>query len=171
MTGILRRHPPPSCTPRSSQLERLLARHAPAPQLPLLRRSGQRMVWQMRRSQAGLLQRRRGGLKPVGFIEDVAVPVDRLAAYIRDLTSIADAHAVELTLGAHASAGCLHVLPFLNLKQAGDVARMQQISAAAADLMLGYKGVMSSEHGDGLARSWLNRHIVRRRDLRGVSAG
>jgi FAD/FMN-containing dehydrogenase/Fe-S oxidoreductase len=142
------------------QLERLLARHAPGCRnYHFFDEPGQRMVWQMRRSQAGLLQRRRGDLKPVGFIEDVAVPVDRLAAYIRDLTSIADAHAVELTLGAHASAGCLHVLPFLNLKQAGDVARMQQISAAAADLMLGYKGVMSSEHGDGLARSWLNRHV------------
>ena len=52
-----------------------------------------------------------------------------------------------------------HSNTFVNLKRADDIAKMRQISSAAADLVLHYHGAMSSEHGDGLARSWLNRHV------------
>ena len=50
-------------------------------------------------------------------------------------------------------------MPFVNLKRADDIEKMRQISSAAADLVLHYHGAMSSEHGDGLARTWLNRHV------------
>ena len=145
---------------RIAQLEDILAHHTRGCRLyRFLDRPAQQRIWQMRKAQAGLLMRQRGDIKPINFIEDVAVPVEHLAAYIRDVTSITQDIGVPLTISAHASAGCLHVMPFLNLKQAGDLAKMQQISAAVAELVLNYKGVMSSEHGDGRARSWLNRHV------------
>jgi FAD/FMN-containing dehydrogenase/Fe-S oxidoreductase len=121
--------------------------------------AAQQKVWLMRKAQAGLLMRQRGDLKPLNFIEDVAVPVEHLAAYIRDIARCCDELGVEITMGAHASAGCLHVLPFVNLKTARGIEHMRQITEAAAELVLGYKGVLSSEHGDGLARSWLNRFV------------
>jgi FAD/FMN-containing dehydrogenase/Fe-S oxidoreductase len=145
---------------KTARLETVLADHTRGCRIyHFADRAAQHQIWQMRKAQAGLLMRKRGDIKPINFIEDVAVPVDHLAAYIRDLTCITQDVGVDLTLGAHASAGCLHVMPFLDLKKAGDIDKMRQISAAAADLMLNYKGVMSSEHGDGRARSWLNRHV------------
>jgi len=143
-----------------ARLETILARQTRGCRTyRFVERPAQQMVWQMRKAQSGLLQRKRGDIKPLSFIEDVAVPVDHLAAYIRDVTQIADDAGVPLTISSHASAGCLHVLPFLNLKRQEDIAKMKQIAAAVADLVLHYKGAMSSEHGDGLARSWLNRHV------------
>jgi FAD/FMN-containing dehydrogenase/Fe-S oxidoreductase len=143
-----------------ARLERDLARHAPGCRVYHFRDpAAQQAIWQMRKAQAGLLMRRRGDLKPLNFVEDVAVPVGRLADYIDDITRAAAAQSVAVTMGAHASAGCLHVLPFVNLKRADDIEKMRRISQAAAELALGYRGVMSSEHGDGLARSWLNRQL------------
>ncbi|MEN9936552.1 MAG: hypothetical protein RLZZ387_3131 [Chloroflexota bacterium] len=141
------------------RLEVILARCVGARTYRFLDAASQRTVWQMRKAQAGLLMRRRGDIKPLNFIEDVAVPVEHLAAYIRDVTRVCDDLGVQLTMGAHASAGCLHVLPFVNLKRGDDIEKMRSIGAAAAELVLQYKGVMSSEHGDGLARTWLNRHV------------
>jgi FAD/FMN-containing dehydrogenase/Fe-S oxidoreductase len=142
------------------RLEEILAQQARGGRAyRFVERPAQQRVWQMRKAQAGLMQRQRSEIKPINFIEDVAVPVEELAAYIRDITQITDGLGVELTIGAHASAGCLHVTPFLNLKQQGDIDKMRRIGAAAADLVLHYKGALSSEHGDGLARSWLNRHV------------
>ncbi|MFL5807832.1 MAG: FAD-binding and (Fe-S)-binding domain-containing protein [Roseiflexaceae bacterium] len=142
------------------RLEQILARHARGGRAyRFIDRPAQQMVWQMRKAQSGLMQRQRGEIKPINFIEDVAVPVEQLAAYIRDVTRVAGEAGAPLTIGAHASAGCLHVTPFLNLKQQGDIDKMRWIGAAVADLVLHYKGALSSEHGDGLARSWLNRHV------------
>ena len=143
-----------------AHLERELARHTVACRVYRFPdQESQRALWEMRKAQAGLLMRRRSDLKPLNFIEDVAVPVDQLAAYIGDILRVCVDLGVDVTMGAHASAGCLHVLPFVNLKHAGDIEKMRQISSAAADLVLHYRGAMSSEHGDGLARSWLNRHV------------
>lgn len=151
---------PAELADKIARLEEILARHTRGCRLyHFLDRPAQQRIWLMRKAQAGLLMRQRGDIKPINFIEDVAVPVDHLAAYIRDVTRITDDLRVPLTIGAHASAGCLHVMPFLNMKQAGDLDKMREIGAAAADLVLNYKGVMSSEHGDGRARSWLNRHV------------
>lgn len=121
--------------------------------------ASQQQVWMMRKAQSGLMQRRRGDIKPLSFIEDVAVPVKHLAAYIRDLERLAKEVDVEMTISSHASAGCLHVTPFLSLKDPVDIQKMRRIGEATADLVLHYKGALSSEHGDGIARSWLNRHV------------
>jgi FAD/FMN-containing dehydrogenase/Fe-S oxidoreductase len=141
-------------------LERIMRTHAPTARTHRFTdAASQQRVWMMRKAQSGLMQRKRGDIKPLNFIEDVAVPVKHLAAYIRDLETLAKEVNVEMTIGAHASAGCLHVTPFLNLKEQYDIDRMRRIGEATADLVLHYKGALSSEHGDGLARSWLNRHV------------
>ena len=91
--------------------------------------------------------------KPVSFVEDCAVELPDLAAYTAGLTEIFEKHGTRGTWYAHASVGCLHVRPVLNLKLDKDVKTMRAIAEECFDLVARYKGSHSGEHGDGLVRS------------------
>jgi len=91
--------------------------------------------------------------KPVSFVEDCAVELEDLAEYTRELTEVFERHDTQGTWYAHASVGCLHVRPVLNLKLEKDAATMRAIADEAFDLVLKYKGSHSGEHGDGISRS------------------
>ena len=91
--------------------------------------------------------------KPVSFVEDCAVPVEHLAEYTSKLTDIFAKHGTRGTWYAHASVGCLHVRPVLNLRLEHDVKAMRAIAEEAFDVVLAYKGSHSGEHGDGIVRS------------------
>ena len=91
--------------------------------------------------------------KPVSFVEDCAVPLERLAEYTTGLTEIFEKHGTRGTWYAHASVGCLHVRPVLNLRLEKDVKAMRAIAEEAFELVRTYKGSHSGEHGDGLVRS------------------
>lgn len=91
--------------------------------------------------------------KPVSFVEDCAVELKHLAEYTRELTEVFHRHGTEGTWYAHASVGCLHVRPVLNLKLEKDAKTMRAIAMEAFDLVLKYKGSHSGEHGDGISRS------------------
>src|SRR5437660_6066359 len=90
---------------------------------------------------------------PVSFVEDCAVPLPQLAAYTERLNAIFAKHGTRGTMYAHASEGCLHVRPVLNLKLEKDVKAMRAIAEEAFDMVREYKGSHSGEHGDGLVRS------------------
>ncbi|HEU4357420.1 MAG TPA: FAD-linked oxidase C-terminal domain-containing protein, partial [Xanthobacteraceae bacterium] len=91
--------------------------------------------------------------KPVSFVEDCAVPLEHLAEYTAKLTDIFAKHGTRGTWYAHASVGCLHVRPVLNLRLEHDVEAMRAIAEEAFDLVIAYKGSHSGEHGDGIVRS------------------
>ncbi len=91
--------------------------------------------------------------KPVSFIEDCAVPLQHLADYTERLNRIFEKHGTHGTMYAHASEGCLHVRPVLNLKLDKDVAAMRAIAEEAFAMVREYKGSHSGEHGDGIVRS------------------
>ncbi len=91
--------------------------------------------------------------KPVSFVEDCAVPLQHLAEYTARLTDVFEKHGTRGTWYAHASEGCLHVRPILNLKLDKDVAAMRAIAEEAFELVRSYKGSHSGEHGDGIVRS------------------
>lgn len=91
--------------------------------------------------------------KPVSFVEDCAVPLEHLAAYTSRLTDVFKRHGTRGTWYAHASVGCLHVRPVLNLRLEKDVRAMRAIAEEAFAMVRGYKGSHSGEHGDGLVRS------------------
>ncbi len=116
----------------------------------------QAAVWQVRKVGLGLLMSLRGDHKPIPAIEDAAVPVEHLPAYIEQLEQLGRELDIRITYYAHASAGCLHVRPLINTKQAHEVEKMQLITRQAAAWVKGYGGAFSSEHGDGRSRSWLN---------------
>jgi FAD/FMN-containing dehydrogenase/Fe-S oxidoreductase len=91
--------------------------------------------------------------KPVSFVEDCAVPLPHLAGYTERLNRIFEKHGTRGTMYAHASEGCLHVRPVLNLKLDKDVKAMRAIAEEAFAMVREYKGSHSGEHGDGLVRS------------------
>src|SRR6266702_3777939 len=91
--------------------------------------------------------------KPVSFVEDCAVPLPHLADYTERLNAIFAKHGTRGTMYAHASEGCLHVRPVLNLKLEKDVKTMRAIAEETFEMVREYKGSHSGEHGDGLVRS------------------
>jgi len=91
--------------------------------------------------------------KPVSFVEDCAVPLPHLADYTERLNGIFAKHGTRGTMYAHASEGCLHVRPVLNLKLEKDVKAMRAIAEETFEMVREYKGSHSGEHGDGLVRS------------------
>jgi hypothetical protein len=91
--------------------------------------------------------------KPVSFVEDCAVPLEHLAEYTGRLTQVFERHGTRGTWYAHASVGCLHVRPVLNLRLDKDVKAMRAIAEEAFAMVRAYKGSHSGEHGDGLVRS------------------
>lgn len=113
-------------------------------------------VWYVRKAGLGLLLSTRADRKPVGFVEDSAVPPERLPEYIRRFDEIVRSHGTDAAYYAHASVGCLHIRPKLNLKESKDVEAMASIADGVSSLALEFGGTISGEHGDGLAHSCWN---------------
>jgi Fe-S oxidoreductase len=113
----------------------------------------QREIWAVRREGLSIVMSMKGDTKPVSFIEDCAVPLEHLAEYTERLSEVFRRHGTSGTWYAHASVGCLHIRPALNLKDGGDVAKMRAIADEAHALVREFKGSHSGEHGDGIARS------------------
>jgi len=113
----------------------------------------QKSVWEVREACLNIMMSMKGDAKPVSFIEDCAVPLEHLADYTDAVTAVFTKHGTRGTWYAHASVGCLHVRPILDMKQGGDVAKMRAIAEETSELVRRYKGSYSGEHGDGISRS------------------
>jgi FAD/FMN-containing dehydrogenase/Fe-S oxidoreductase len=121
----------------------------------ILEPAQQASLWNVRKAGLNIMMSMKGDGKPVSFIEDCAVPLEHLAEYTSQLTEVFRKNGTTGTWYAHASVGCLHVRPVLNMKGDGAM-RMRAIAEEAADLVRRYKGAYSGEHGDGLVRSeWI----------------
>ena len=139
--------------PRIEALERELAaspfrctwRRAIAP-------ADQARIWSFREASLGLSMAMKGDAKSLSFVEDTAVAPERLRDYIERFLEIVHGHNTSAGVYAHASVGCLHVRPVVNLKTAEGVQKFESIANAVADLVLEFGGALSGEHGDGLVR-------------------
>ena len=115
--------------------------------------ASQSAIAEMRKSGLNIMMSMKSEGKPVSFVEDCAVELPDLAEYTAGLTDIFEKHGTKGTWYAHASVGCLHVRPVLNLRQEKDVKTMRSIAEEAFELVRKYKGSHSGEHGDGIVRS------------------
>ncbi|MEO1845958.1 MAG: FAD-linked oxidase C-terminal domain-containing protein, partial [Pseudomonadota bacterium] len=113
----------------------------------------QRALWEVRKAGLNIMMSMKGDGKPISFIEDCAVPLEHLADYTARLTEVFSKHGTTGTWYAHASEGCLHVRPVLNMKDSKDVRKMRAIAEEAFAMVREYKGSHSGEHGDGIVRS------------------
>ena len=107
----------------------------------------------VREAGLNIMMSMKGDGKPVSFIEDCAVDLEDLADYTERLNDVFTKHDTKGTWYAHASVGCLHVRPVLNMKNPHDVATMRAVAEECFALVREYKGSHSGEHGDGLVRS------------------
>jgi len=113
----------------------------------------QQAIWEVRKSGLNIMMSMKGDGKPVSFIEDCAVDLKDLAEYTRRVSDIFHKHGTTGTFYAHASVGCLHVRPILNMKEESGAQKMRAIVEETLEIVREYKGSHSGEHGDGLSRS------------------
>jgi len=120
----------------------------------------QASLLKVRKSSLGLLMAASVGTKrPLAFVEDTAVDPQHLTDYTREFKEVLDRHGLEAGFYGHASVGCLHIRPFVDLTDPAERDAMRAVAVEVKDLVAKYGGVNSSEHGDGLARSEFNRDI------------
>jgi FAD/FMN-containing dehydrogenase/Fe-S oxidoreductase len=106
-------------------------------------------LWNIRKRCVGLLGNSEGNRRPLPFIEDTAVPPEKLAPYIADLCALLDRHGLTYGMFGHVDAGCLHVRPALDLRLEEDAALIRILSDEVTALLKRYGGVMWGEHGKG----------------------
>ncbi|MEX0677304.1 MAG: FAD-linked oxidase C-terminal domain-containing protein [Pirellulales bacterium] len=116
-------------------------------------------VWACRKASLPLLLGQPGTRKPAAFVEDAAVAPEHLPAFVERFLEIMARHDTEGAFYGHASVGCLHIRPMLDLRTPVDIDHLEAISSEVCDLVIEYGGSMSGEHGDGLARSYLNERL------------
>ncbi|MEO8130965.1 MAG: FAD-linked oxidase C-terminal domain-containing protein [Bryobacteraceae bacterium] len=115
--------------------------------------AAQAKIWSLREAALGLSMAMKEDAKSISFVEDTAVPPEKLRDYIERFLAIIQRHGTTAGIYAHASVGCLHVRPVINLKTAAGILQFEAIAQDVAELVLEFGGALSGEHGDGLVRS------------------
>ncbi len=121
--------------------------------------SQQSDVWTVRKAGLGLMMSERTEAKPISFVEDAAVPVENLADYIMDVEEIIYDAGTTYAIYAHASAGCLHIRPLINLKTLEGRDQYRTIADRVAETVKKYQGTITGEHGQGLVRSEFSEYL------------
>lgn len=119
---------------------------------PLIFGSEINKIWNLRKSGLGVLSNMVGDAKPVSLIEDTAVPVERMQAYMDDFQQLIRGYGLDCVYHAHIGSGELHLRPVLNLKDPEQVELFRKIGHEVALLVKKYRGSLSGEHGDGRLR-------------------
>lgn len=116
-------------------------------------------VWNLRKSGLGLLMSKRDYSRAIAFIEDLSIDpkklpdfMDRFLAYLKTIGK-------EAGIYGHVGAGCMHIRPYMDLRDPSELALMKKIMEDVSNLVLEYQGALSGEHGDGIVRSWLNKKM------------
>lgn len=117
-------------------------------------------VWALRKAGLGLLMGMINDEKPVAFVEDTAVAVDDLPAYIDRFQSIMNQNDTDCVFYGHASVGELHLRPLVDLKTHQGVNKLDKVAREVADLVGEFRGSLSGEHGDGRVRSPYIKHAM-----------
>ncbi len=119
----------------------------------------QAAVWAVRR--AGIARALRGGdeigrdAKPIAIIEDPAVAPEHLVSFAGEVRRLLVDEGVPAVWYGHASVGCLHIRPLMDLRADGAIARLRRLAESVADLVAAHDGSLSGEHGDGRSRGEL----------------
>ena len=118
-------------------------------------------VWELRRAGQGLVNNLPGNAKPREIVEDTAVAIDDLPAYIREFDKLlAEKYGIGCVHYAHAGAGELHLRPLFDLRSPAGLAMFRGVATDVATLVKKYRGSLSGEHGDGRLRGEFIRTMV-----------
>ena len=113
----------------------------------------QQSIWKLRKAGLGLLLGMKGDKKPIAFVEDTCVDPRHLKDFVPRFAEIFAKHDTSGAYYGHCSVGCLHIRPIIDLKTPRGLDQVRAIADEITDLVLQYSGTISSEHGDGRARS------------------
>ncbi|HZH95952.1 MAG TPA: FAD-linked oxidase C-terminal domain-containing protein [Flavisolibacter sp.] len=127
---------------------------------PLLFGGDTKKIWTLRKAGLGLLSNLPGDEKAVPVIEDTAVDVHDLPAYIRDFNEILKKYGLHSVHYAHAGSGEIHLRPIINLKTVEGNRLFRSIAEEIATLVKKYNGSLSGEHGDGRLRGEFIKQMV-----------
>lgn len=109
-----------------------------------------KLLWELRKKSVGLISKELDGTRrPIPFIEDTAVPPEKLADYISEFKALLDRYHLHYGMYGHVDAGCVHVRPALDMKLQNDEKLIQQLSDEVVALIEKYDGVLWGEHGQG----------------------
>ena len=123
----------------------------------------QAAIWAVRRAGLNIVMSMKGDRKPVSIVEDCAVPLPVLAEFGAAVEEIFARHGTGSTWYAHASVGCLHVRPSLDMKDAADIRAFRAIAEEVHGVVGRLGGSHSGEHGDGILRSEFIEPLLGRR--------
>lgn len=122
---------------------------------PLLMQS----VWNLRKAGLGLLMSKRSYSRAIAFLEDIAVPPQELAPFMRSFINLLGSSDKRAGIYGHAGAGCMHIRPYMDLRSENDRKTIEALMHSTLKLLIKHNGTLSGEHGDGLIRSWLNKDL------------
>lgn len=113
-------------------------------------------VWDVRKAGLGLLLSKRTYSRAIAFLEDLSIPPEHLGAFIIQFREYLAAHGKEAGIYGHVGSGCMHIRPYIDLRDPAELKLMHQMMLDVSTLVLQHGGALSGEHGDGLVRTWLN---------------
>ena len=111
-------------------------------------------AWKVRADAVGLLAKVTVGepthsARPTAFVEDCAVPVAEMAAFIQGFRAVLDGHGLRYGMFGHADVGCVHVRPALDLNDPEHAALIRTVTDDVVALVARHGGVLWGEHGRG----------------------
>ena len=141
-------------TAEADSLIQTLVEHGLGYAFPKVRPPQTKNVWALRQAGLGVLSHLPDQKKAISCIEDTAVALEDLPAYIAEFRALmAERFGQESVYHAHAGAGELHLRPILNLRDPADFQQFRAICETSAQLVKKYRGSLSGEHGDGRVRA------------------
>src|SRR5256885_6905108 len=87
--------------------------------------------------------------------DDAAVAPEKLGAYLRDIRKLMNEYNYRGSFYGHFGHGCIHMRVSFDLETATGIRKYGEFVERAADLVVGYGGSLSGEHGDGQSRGAL----------------
>ncbi|MCP4223836.1 MAG: FAD-binding oxidoreductase, partial [Actinomycetia bacterium] len=112
-------------------------------------------AWKVRADAVGLLAKVASGgpersARPTAFVEDCAVPVRQMPAFIAGFRAVLDEFGLEYGMFGHADVGCVHVRPALDLTDPTHEVLLRTVTDRVVELVADHGGVLWGEHGRGL---------------------
>ena len=113
----------------------------------------QATLWAVRKAALPLIYRASPIEKPMNFIDDTAVPAERLGDYVNGLRAMFQKHRTRFAIFGHAGNGNVHVMPLLDPHDGTFQSRMAAMAEDAFELTWSLGGTITGEHGDGILRA------------------
>lgn len=110
-------------------------------------------LWELRHAASPILSRLDANLKSMQFIEDGAVPPDRLPAYVRGVREIFARHETMGVIFGHAGDSHVHANAMVDFRRPDWRTRIQAILDDVVALTASLGGTLDAEHGDGRLRT------------------